>query len=198
VSFTHTVQGQSAASGRSALRKAAHVAGTLVAVVVVMAAAVAVVIAIATRLSATEEYTAFGHPALVVLSGSMTPTIDTGDLIVDNPVTPAQAKHLRVGQVATFLEAPRSQSSITHRIVKVEHHGGQTYYVTKGDANNAADTPARPASLVVGTYAWKIPRGGYFLDNLHNPIVLGLLLAAPFLWLLAATLLRRARGAGEP
>jgi signal peptidase I len=166
----------------------------LVALVAVVFAAFVVVLAIGTRLSASQDFTVFGHPALVVLSGSMTPTFATGDLIVDNPVTPAEAEHLHTGQVVTFLEAPGSQSSITHRIVKVERRRDQTYYVTKGDANDAADSPARPASLVVGTYAWRIPRGGYLLDNLHKPLVLGLLLAAPFLLLVADSLRRRARG----
>ena len=46
---------------------------------------------------------------------------------------------------------------------------------------------------MVGTYAWKIPRGGYMLDNLHKPLVLGLLLAAPLLLLVADSLRRRAR-----
>ena len=33
----------------------------------------------------------------------------------------------------------------SHRIIAVQDHSGQVSYVTKGDANNAADTPARPA-----------------------------------------------------
>jgi signal peptidase I len=178
---------------RGTLSKLGNLAGTAIAVVVVMVAAVVVVIAVATRLSSKEQYTAFGHPILVVLSGSMSPAIKTGDLIVDNPVSAAGATHLHVGQIATFLEAPGSQTSITHRIVKVLHEHGQVLYVTKGDQNNAADTPARPASLVVGTYAWKIPRGGYFLFNLHKPLVLGLLLIAPILWFVAEPLRRWAR-----
>lgn len=180
-------------AGKSLGRRVLDGLGTLVAVVAVMVAAAVVVIAVATRLSTKEQYTAFGHPVLVVLSGSMSPTIRTGDLIVDNPVSAAGATHLHVGQIATFLEAPGSQTSITHRIVKVLHQDGKVFYVTKGDANNAADAPPRPSSLVVGTYAWKIPRGGYFLFNLHKPIVLGLLLIAPILWFVAEPLRRWAR-----
>ena len=57
------------------------------------------VIAVATHISRDGGYTAFGHPVMTVLSGSMAPVIRTGDLIVDNPVTPAQASTLQPGQI---------------------------------------------------------------------------------------------------
>jgi len=183
---------------KSVWGKATDVAGTLVAVVVVMVAAVVVVIAIATRLSTKQEYTAFGHPVLVVLSGSMSPAIKTGDLIIDDPVSVTGATRLRAGQVITFYDAPGSRTVITHRIVKVVHRGGQVLYQTKGDQNDAPDAALRPASTVIGTYATKIPRGGYFLSNLHKPMVLGLLLAAPLLWFVAEPLRRWAREEDEP
>jgi len=188
----------SPAKQRGLLRKTGDLLGTLMAVVVVMVACVVVVIAVATRLSSKQQYTAFGHPVLVVLSGSMSPAIDTGDLIIDNPVTAAQATQLHVGQIITFPDAPGSQTIITHRIVKVVHQQGQVYYQTKGDSNNAPDATLRPASSVIGTYWEKVPRGGYFLYNLHKPIVLGLLLMAPILWFVAEPLRRWARDEDEP
>ncbi len=162
--------------------------GTLLAVILVMVAAAVMVFAIATRFAAKDQYTAFGHPTLVVLSGSMTPVIDTGDLIIDNRVTSAQANHLRVGQIITFFDAPGSKMVLTHRIVRVVHQNNRVFYETKGDFNNAPDAALRPASDVIGVYEMKIPRGGYFLYNLHRPLVLGLLLAAPVLWFVAGLL----------
>jgi signal peptidase I len=181
-----------------AWRKAADLAGTLVAVVVVMVAAVVVVIAIATRLSTRQQYTAFGHPILVVLSGSMAPAIRTGDLIIDDQVGAERSTQLRRGQIITFYDAPGSTTVITHRIVKVVHRGDQVLYQTKCDQNTAPDAALRPSSTVIGTYVTKIPRGGYFLFNLHKPLVLGLLLAAPILWFVAEPLRRWAREEDEP
>ena len=183
---------------RGLLRKVGDLAGTLVAVAVVMVAAVVIVIAVATRLSTKQQYTAFGHPILVVLSGSMGPAISTGDLIFDNQVSAAGATRLRAGQIITFYDAPGSTTVITHRIVKVVHEGGKVLYQTKGDANNAPDATLRPASTVIGTYVGKVPRGGYFLYNLHKPIVLALLLLAPILWFVAEPLRRWAREEDEP
>jgi signal peptidase len=178
---------------QSAWRKASSLVGTVFAVLVVMVAAAVVVVAAATRLSSKDQYTAFGHPILVVLSGSMSPAIKTGDLIFEDGLSAQQAQHLRVGQVVTFADPPGSQTTVTHRIVRVIHRGGRVFYVTKGDANQSADTPPRPASAAIGRYAGKLPRGGYFLFNLHRPIVLALLLAAPILWFVGEPLRRWAR-----
>ena len=118
----HPAQGAPSADGKSqngVLQKAASALGTLLAVLLVMVAAAVMVFAIATRFAANDQYTAFGHPTLAVLSGSMTPVIDTGDLIIDNRVTSGEANHLRVGQIITFFDAPGSKMVLTHRIVRV-------------------------------------------------------------------------------
>ena len=122
------------------------VLSALGAVLVSMLAVVAVIIAVATHLPARGQYTAFGHPVLTVLSGSMTPVIRTGDLIVDDAVTPAKARQLRVGQIASFRAGPGSPVIITHRIVARTVVLGVVEYQTKGDANNAPDIGLRRRS----------------------------------------------------
>jgi signal peptidase len=186
------------ARSQNGWRRAGRAASSVITVLVAMIAALAVVIAIATHFSRDGQYTAFGQPVMTVLSGSMTPVIRTGDLIVDNPVTAAQASNLHAGQIISVREAPGSQAIITHRIVAVKVSGGAVSYVTKGDANNAADTPLRPASDVIGVLRFAIPRGGYVLAALHRPLVLGLLLASPVLWFLAGPLFQLARRLDEP
>jgi len=182
-------------NGWRAARRAASTAGI---VVLSVAAALAAVIAVATHLSRDGAYTAFGHPVMTVLSGSMTPVIRTGDLIVDNPVTPEQARSLQPGQIISVREAPGSQKIITHRIVAVKVRHGTVSYVTKGDANNGPDRTLRPAPDVVGVFRFAVPRGGYILAALHRPLVLGLLLAGVLLSLLAGPLFRLARRMDAP
>jgi signal peptidase I len=177
-------------AGRMVMRALSTIVTGLVAVF----AALMILLAVASHLSPNGQFTVFGHPVLTMLSGSMTPVIRTGDMIVDNPVTATQAEHLRVGQIVTFREAAGSTTMITHRIIAVQHGaGGTVSYVTKGDANNAPDSPARPASDVVGVFSHDIPRGGYLLNDLHSPRVLGLLAASFALFFLAGPLLRYAR-----
>ncbi len=189
----HHPAGLTVPTRRSGLSLVLSLLGTLGAVLVSMLAVLAVVVAVATHLSARGQYTAFGHPVLIVLSGSMTPVIRTGDLIVDDAVTPAQARQLRVGQVVSFRAAPGSPVIITHRIVARRMVHGLVEYQTKGDANNAPDVGLRPAYDVVGVFAMSIRAGGYVLNALHRPIVPGLLVASAVLWFLAGPLYRLAR-----
>jgi len=172
----------------SAWRFYVQVLSTIMTVIVVTVACVAVVVAAATHLSPKGQYTVFGHPVMVVLSGSMSPAIRTGDLIVDYPVTGAEAQNLHVGQIVTVRESTGSNTAITHRIVGVEHKDGHVAYITKGDVNSAADTTHRSPADVVGVFSHTVRHGGYVLYALHKPLVLGLLIASPLLWFAAAPL----------
>jgi signal peptidase len=183
---------------RSAWKVYFDMLSTVVTVLVVMVAAVTIVIAIATRFSRYGQYTVFGHPVMTVLSGSMTPVIRTGDLVVDDPVNAVEAAHLRVGQIISVRDQPGSATIITHRIIAVRDGNGAVSYITKGDRNNSADLVSRPSSDVIGLFRYAVPRGGYFLNALHRPLVLGLLLASPVLWFIAGPLFQLAREMDDP
>lgn len=161
-------------------------------VAIAVLATLMIVIAIASHLSQNNEYVVFGHPVMTVLSGSMHPTIDAGDLVIDDRVSGDEARHLQVGQVITFREP--TLGTKTHRIVAVTTApDGSVAYTTKGDVNNQADAVPVPASSVIGTLRTRIPFGGYILNALHRPMVLWLLLAAPLLWFISEPLRRWAR-----
>lgn len=174
------------------LRRIASVVGTAISVVVVMIGCVGIVVAIATHFSPDGEYSLFGHPTMIVLSGSMTPAIRTGDLVIDDHVTTAQASQLQAGQIISFRSMPAAKT-ITHRILALTTLGGQKAYITKGDANNAADSAPVLPSQIVGVYNTKISNGGYVLNALHQPLTLALLLASPALWFLSGMFFAWAR-----
>lgn len=176
--------------------RAFNALGNLVTGLMVVLGSFVLILAVATRLSTSDEYTLFGHPALVVLSGSMTPTIDTGDLVIDKP--DPGAANLQKGQIITFYDSPGSATVLTHRIIQVVYRDNQVFYRTKGDANAAADPVLRPSTDVIGTYEMRVPWGGYLLTDIRKPIVLGLLLAAPILWLIAGLMHSWATVTGEP
>jgi signal peptidase len=162
--------------------RALSVTGT---VLVALVAVLTIAVAIGSRTSADGQRVVFGHPVMTIISGSMTPTIAVGDIVVDAPVTAAQASHFHVGQIISFRAAPGSPEIITHRIVAVRVTGGAVSYITKGDANNSADSTPRPASDVIGLYNFSIPRGGYVLVAMHTPRVIVMLLASALLWIVA-------------
>jgi signal peptidase len=171
--------------GRSPRRWYLRALSTTVTVLVSLVAVLTITIAIGSRTSADGQRTVFGQPVMTIISGSMTPTIAVGDIVVDAPVTAAQASDFHVGQIISFRAAPGSTEIITHRIVAVRVQDGAVSYITKGDANNSADSTPRPASDVIGLYRFSIPRGGYVLVAMHTPRVLIMLLASALLWIVA-------------
>ena len=83
---------------------------------------------------------AFGVKPAVVLSGSMEPAIETGDLILLHDTDPLA---LEKGDVICYLS---SGKAVTHRIVGITAgEDGRPRNVTQGDANNAeARLPVTP------------------------------------------------------
>jgi signal peptidase I len=184
---------------RGLCRRLATVGSTVVGILLGGAALLAVVVAVSSHFSPTGQLGIAGHPVMSVLSGSMAPVINTGDLVVDNRLTPAQAASLEPGQIISFHPTAGSGQVFTHRIVEVEvAPDGSVAYVTQGDANDSRDTDAVASTNIVGLYHSRIPAGGYVLAALHRPMVLGLLLASPLLWLLSGSLFAWAREQEEP
>lgn len=92
----------------------------------------------------------FGYRVVTVLTGSMRPTANPGDLVVD---VPAPLSSVRVGDVITF-EAPTPEHQVvTHRVIEVVTSGESPTVRTQGDANDAADPWTATLS---GTSAWKV------------------------------------------
>ncbi len=96
----------------------------------------------------------FSGNFLVVLSGSMSPAINAGDLVVASPVSPADVK---VGDIIVFNE---KKAKITHRVVSITDSG----FITKGDANEDPDAQARSKNDVFGKAVFWVPFAGYFVN----------------------------------
>lgn len=86
-----------------------------------------------------------GQKALIVRSGSMQPTINVGDLIRVKP-----QQNYNVGDIIAFRDIAKSSITVTHRITAVKSQNGQTYYQTKGDANEEADFSLIPQQNILG------------------------------------------------
>jgi signal peptidase len=101
---------------------------------------------------------AAGAKPLTVLSGSMAPTYDPGDVVI---VRDVGTRDLEVGQVITFQPISDDPRLTTHRVVQVTYGSEGTRYVTQGDANDAPDPdPVRPAQ-VRGEVWYSVPVVGY-------------------------------------
>lgn len=99
-----------------------------------------------------------------VLTGSMSPTIKPGSLIIIKEYTSNQAK---VGDIVTF-QGEKTDSIITHRIVEEKNNG--EYYVTQGDANNTVDSFKVTEDMIVGKVIVTIPFLGSIMLFIQNNI----------------------------
>jgi signal peptidase len=129
----------------------------------------------------------FGGRALSVLSGSMAPAIETGDVVVTRAVSPVD---VRLGDVITFRDPANADRLITHRVKQIRISGDEARFVTKGDANNTSERWSIPADGTVGLVTYRLPRLGYLLAWMGHPFAKLLLLVVPAL-LLGAHELRR-------
>lgn len=100
----------------------------------------------------------FGYMPLFVLTDSMYPEIESGDLIICETVDPAEVK---VGDVISFFDPEGNGTSVvTHKVIEVFKDGGTLYFRTKGTNNNTADLLPVPAKDLVGVYCVRVPGAG--------------------------------------
>ena len=110
--------------------------------------------------------TMLGYRAFTIRSGSMTPTIRVGDVVVDVPVRPLD---VHPGEVVTFRDPALGQQLVTHRVVSVHRSGGRAVFVTKGDANHATEHWSAPVAGRLGHEVLVIPSAGRLLADVSSP-----------------------------
>lgn len=102
--------------------------------------------------------------AVVILGGSMEPTIPRGSLIAPNPVGDDA---LHPGDVVTV----RAMNGVlvTHRITRILDLADGPFLELSGDANAQPDPVLVPADASVGRVDWHVPTAGYLLGMLSVP-----------------------------
>jgi signal peptidase I len=140
---------------------------------------------------------AFHAKSLTVMSGSMEPTIGTGDVVVARQTSPMD---VRVGDIVTFRDPLNHDRLITHRVREMHVKGDDVVFTTRGDANTGEEHWAVPKTGTIGRVAYHVPRLGYFMVWFHSTFGLLLLIVLPTLLLGISELWRlwRPHGAHEP
>ena len=136
------------------------------------------------------------YQALIVRSGSMSPTIPTGSIVFYTKIPSTQVK---VGDVIAFSKPGDPTEKVTHRVYQIGHSATGEYFITKGDANGTPDDWRVPAVGTGWLARFHVPGIGYALVYLHSTLARLLLLVIPAILLGAITLYEiwqdRARGA---
>lgn len=109
--------------------------------------------------------TFFGYKPLSILSGSMRPSLETGDMIF---VKTIDAEKVEKGDVISYWI--NDDTLITHRVVGIIKQGdGSISYRTRGDANNVEDNQLVGEEQLLGVLAFGIPKGGYAAHFIRSP-----------------------------
>jgi signal peptidase I len=135
------------------------------------------------------------YQALFVRSGSMSPTIPTGSLVLYQKVSgPA----LKVGDVIVFDKPGDPSEKVTHRIYEIQTGPQGRYFLTKGDANASPDPWTVSATGTGWKEFWHVPSVGYVFGWLQTSSLRFLLIAIPagILGVLALVDVRRSKVAG--
>ena len=136
------------------------------------------------------------YQALIVRSGSMSPTIPTGSIVFYTKIPSAKVK---VGDVIVFQKPGSTNEKVTHRVYKIGQDSTGRYFITKGDANGSPDDWRVPAVGTGWIARFHLPSIGYALVYLQSTLARLLLLVIPAILLGAITLYEiwqdRARGA---
>ncbi len=96
-----------------------------------------------------------GVRASTVISGSMAPALEVGDMAI---VYEASPDSIAEGDIIQFWDG---REMVIHRVIEVNDGGGTTLFVTKGDANSTPDPDPVQPSQVVGKVAFVIPKIGW-------------------------------------
>ena len=126
---------------------------------------------------------------LIVLTDSMLPVIESGDLIVCHTT---DAEEVAVGDVISFFDpAGNGTSIVTHRVVEVLDENGALMFRTRGDNNNVDDKVLVGAQDLVGTYKTRIPGAGNVALFMQTPTGLIVCVVMPILLLIGYDIIRR-------
>ncbi len=111
-----------------------------------------------------------GYRTMTMLTASMSPQIDPGDVTI---VTPLGVTEVTEGMVITYHIPVGDHQLITHRVVSVDHGAdGSVTVQTKGDANEAVDPWT---ATLEGDTAYQVravvPEIGHVIHALRTPAV---------------------------
>lgn len=133
-----------------------------------------------------------GYKPFIVLSGSMEPAIQAGDLIITKVI---EAEKVAEGDIIAF--QAEKNTIVTHRVTDVRTEEGLSF-LTRGDANTGADAKAVGVGELEGIYLCRLAGVGNFAMFLQTPLGMLLFVITPLcLFILYDVVSRNRRSRAE-
>ncbi len=109
----------------------------------------------------------FKYRSFVIATGSMTPNINKGDMVIIEKLNEDEKNNLKVGDIIAF---NMDDKVVVHRIIKKYNTSKGTFYNTKGDNNNSPDGYLLDTDNIVGLEKFKIRYIGYPTVTIYDRI----------------------------
>lgn len=140
-----------------------------------------------------------GSTPYTILTSSMEPGLPPGTLVVVKPIDPDE---IVIGTVVTYQLASGEPTVVTHRVLEIQGEtvaGGERQFITKGDANSAADEKPVKEVQLRGAVWYSVPWIGW-INNLVNgdmrAVIIPIVAVVLFVyagWMIASNLLEKRR-----
>ncbi|MBE6899769.1 MAG: signal peptidase I [Ruminococcaceae bacterium] len=165
------------------------VVGTVLCVILVPILIINLVLIVKSFTNKDEVPSIGGIFPLIVLTDSMYPEIEAGDLIINKTIDPEEVK---VGDVISFFDpAGNGTTIVTHRVTEIVSENGGIAFRTKGDYNNTEDKLSVPGEDLVGIYKSRIPGAGNVAMFMQTTTGLIVCVVLPIVLLISYDVIRR-------
>ncbi|WBW98275.1 signal peptidase I [Oceanirhabdus sp. W0125-5] len=144
------------------MKKVIKIIGDILIICILLILAVIIYLNIMYSLDKEKIPSIGGHRMLTVLSGSMRPVLEPGDIIIIKDNT-----HIDEGDIITFKS---NNLIITHRVIEVISKENEVLYKTKGDNNNVEDKILIKQDNILGEYLFRIPYLGYLMQFFRSKL----------------------------
>lgn len=173
----------------STTHKILNIIGTIMCIVLIPILVINCTLILKSFMNKDEVPSVGGYLPLIVLTDSMYPEIESGDLIICHT---EDAANIKDGDIVAFFDPAGNGSSIvTHRVLEVTEENGGIAFRTKGDANNTEDKMLVPAENLVGVYQNRIPGAGNIAMFMQSTTGLIVCVVLPIILLVAYDIIRR-------
>ena len=129
-------------SKKKTLKKTLSIIGNTVLWLFVAFAVVITILVFSSQQNDTGLPTLMGKRMVNILTESMKPEINPGDMIIIDSISAEEKASLKKGTIITYytdLDGDGDDEINTHRIYEVITEGDKTSYITKGDNNPGVD-----------------------------------------------------------
>ena len=107
----------------------------------------------------------FKYEAISILSNSMAPTFNRGDIVVFEKISEDRLNKIPKNTIIVY---SIGNQNIVHRVVDIVRDENDILYKTKGDSNNMADRELVKTSQIKGIYKFNVKYVGFPSVWLHD------------------------------